>query len=289
MDTLHQKIGRDQNFPAGEGLDNRAVIPDAAAEALMRLGHEDVAKEFLLWFADYQFANGKVPCCVDERGADPVPEHDSPGELIFLVAEVYRYTGDRRLLEEMWPRIEAAMRYLESLRQSGRTDANLTPATRAFYGLLPASISHEGYAAKPMHSYWDDFWALKGYHSAIAIASALGRHDPGQTSAEARHEIRDVLDAPLRHATAAHGIPHLPGAAELGDFEDLDPLAAQHAAHGPVHTLLSGEVLDRVGDLLGRHEPADAAEPQQLRHRVELAQAVRQGAGTSRWFGLGSR
>ena len=62
-------------------------------------------------------------------------------------------------------------RYLETLRQSERTDANLTPATRAFYGLLPASISHEGYAAKPMHSYWDDFWGLKGYDGAIAIAN----------------------------------------------------------------------------------------------------------------------
>ena len=39
---------------------------------------------------------------------------------------------------------------------------------RAFYGLLPASISHEGYSAKPMHSYWDDFWALKGYDGAVA-------------------------------------------------------------------------------------------------------------------------
>ena len=32
----------------------------------------------------YQFANGKVPCCVDRRGADPVPENDSAGEFLFL-------------------------------------------------------------------------------------------------------------------------------------------------------------------------------------------------------------
>ena len=45
----------------------------------------EVAKEFLLWYADYQFANGKIPCCVDVRGADPVPENDSGGEFLFLV------------------------------------------------------------------------------------------------------------------------------------------------------------------------------------------------------------
>src|SRR5205085_1392282 len=82
-----------------------------------------------------------------------------------IATEVYRYTGDRALLERMWPHVSAAARYLETLRQSERTAANLTPDTRALYGLLPASISHEGYAAKPMHSYWDDFWGLKGYDS----------------------------------------------------------------------------------------------------------------------------
>jgi len=56
-----------------------------------------------------------VPCCVDERGRDPVPEHDSPGELVFLAAETYRYTGDRRLLEDVWPHVERSMAYLESL------------------------------------------------------------------------------------------------------------------------------------------------------------------------------
>ena len=35
-------------------------------------------------------------------------------------------------------------------------------AKRLFFGLLPESISHEGYSSKPMHSYWDDFFALQG-------------------------------------------------------------------------------------------------------------------------------
>ena len=222
----------------------RSWIRDGAmiAESLLRVGHAGVAADYLRWYARYQFANGKVPCCVDERGADPVPEHDSAGELIFLAAEVYRYTNDHRLLEEMWPHVEAAARYLESLRQSERTDANLTPATRAFYGLLPASISHEGYSAKPMHSYWDDFWALKGYNGAIAIATALRRRDAASRLEMQREEFRIDLAASLRHATAAHAIAYLPGSAELGDFDPTSSTIAIAPA-GELHRLPADLIL----------------------------------------------
>ena len=216
----------------------RSWIRDGAmmAESLLRAGHADVAAAYLRWYAPHQFDNGKVPCCVDERGADPVPEHDSPGELIFLAAEVFRYTNDRQLLQDMWPHVEAAARYLEGLRQSERTDANLRPETRAFYGLLPPSISHEGYSAKPMHSYWDDFWALKGYAGAIAMATAVDRPEAARQLEAQRDEFRADLAASLRHAVAAHGIAYLPGAAELGDFDPTSTTIAITPA-GELHRL----------------------------------------------------
>jgi hypothetical protein len=220
----------------------RSWIRDGAmmAESLLRLGHGDVAGDYLRWYAPRQFASGKVPCCVDERGADPVPEHDSPGQLIFLAAELYRYTKDTPLLEQMWPHVEAAVRYLESLRLSERTEVNLAPDRRALYGLLPASISHEGYAAKPMHSYWDDFWALKGYQGAITIATALGHQDAARRFEAARAEFRADVAASLRHAVAAHGIDYLPGCAELGDFDPtsstiaIAPLGELHRLPAPL-------------------------------------------------------
>ena len=216
----------------------RSWIRDGAmiAEALLRVGHAGEAADYLRWYAPYQFANGKVPCCVDVRGADPVPENDSPGELMFLASEVHRYTSDRQLLEEMWPHVEAAARYLESLRQSERTEANLIPARRAFYGLLPASISHEGYSAKPMHSYWDDFWALKGYEAAVAIATTLGRRDAASRLEAQRDEFRGDLLASLRQTAAAHGIAYLPGSAELGDFDPASSTIAIAPA-GELHRL----------------------------------------------------
>jgi hypothetical protein len=76
----------------------RSWIRDGAltSAALLRLGQERVVREFIEWFAPYQYENGKVPCCVDHRGADPVPEHDSHGQLIYLIAEYFRYTATRR-------------------------------------------------------------------------------------------------------------------------------------------------------------------------------------------------
>jgi hypothetical protein len=110
------------------------------------------------------------------------------------------------------------------------------PATRAFYGLLPASISHEGYSAKPMHSYWDDFWGLKGYHGAVAMAAALGHGGARSRLEKQRDEFWLDLDASLRHATVAHGIAYLPGAAELGDFDPTSSTIAI-APGGELHRL----------------------------------------------------
>ncbi len=69
---------------------SRSWIRDGAltSAALLRLGHDSVARDFLTWFAPFQFDDGKVPCCVDRRGADPVPENDSHGELLYLAGRV---------------------------------------------------------------------------------------------------------------------------------------------------------------------------------------------------------
>ncbi|MEO5626096.1 MAG: coagulation factor 5/8 type domain-containing protein, partial [Dokdonella sp.] len=199
----------------------RSWIRDGAmmSEALLRFGRADVARDYLTWYAPYQFGNGKVPCCVDARGADPVPENDSHGELIHLVNEVFRYSGDRALLAAMWPHVDAAARYMDTLRASERTKANQVPGREAFFGLMPASISHEGYSAKPMHSYWDDFWALTGYKNAVDIATALGKHEDAARLTRPRDEFRLDLFASMRKSVDAHRIDYLPGCAELGDFD----------------------------------------------------------------------
>src|SRR3546814_4967875 len=89
-----------------------------------------------LWYAPYQFDDGMVPCCVDDRGSDPVPENDSHGELIFNIAELYRYDGDKAFLAKMWPHVLGAFEYMEKQRLSERTEENraLNPAFYGQYG-----------------------------------------------------------------------------------------------------------------------------------------------------------
>ena len=199
----------------------RSWVRDGAmmVAGLLRLGEVDAAREFTEWYAGHLFANGKVPCCVDARGADPVAENDSHGQFIDAVAQLWRHTQDRAMLERLWPKVDAAARYMEQLRQSERTPQNRQPGREAFYGLMPASISHEGYSAKPMHSYWDDFWALAGYKDAVQLATALGLADRAAELAAQRDQFQAELAASLKTAIAQHRIDYLPGAAELGDFD----------------------------------------------------------------------
>jgi hypothetical protein len=189
------------------------------SDALLRLGHADVARDYFDWYAPYQFASGKVPCCVDARGADPVPENDSHGELIFLVAEYWRFTHDTALVRRMWPHVARAAAYIDSLRHSRMTSEYETGEKRAYYGLVPQSISHEGYSAKPMHSYWDDTFAYRGLADAAALAGVLGRDADVARWAAARDEFRRDLVASYRLAMAMHRIDFLPGSVELGDFD----------------------------------------------------------------------
>ncbi|HZL85260.1 MAG TPA: discoidin domain-containing protein [Candidatus Krumholzibacteria bacterium] len=199
----------------------RSWIRDGAltSSALLRVGHADAARDFLAWFAPHQYANGKVPCVVDSRGADPTPEHDSTGEFIFLATEVLRMSGDRALAERLWPRVLAGAAYLDSLRSTRRTADYQTPANRHFFGLLPPSISHEGYSAKPMHSYWDDFWAVRGFRDAVFLAEALGRSGDRDRLVASRDEFEHDVAASVMAAIAHHRIDYVPGCADMGDFD----------------------------------------------------------------------
>ncbi|HEX4963057.1 MAG TPA: discoidin domain-containing protein [Thermoanaerobaculia bacterium] len=199
----------------------RAWIRDGAliSSALLRAGHPNEVRQFTEWFAPYQFPSGKVPCCVDSRGADPVPENDSHGEFIFLVAEYWRYTGDRSVIESVWPHVEKAVAYLDELRRQRRTDEYRQADKIKFFGLLPESISHEGYSAHPVHSYWDDFFALKGLKDAVELAAALGKTAEAARWAASRDEFRTDLYASLSRVIAGAGIDYVPGSADLADYD----------------------------------------------------------------------
>ncbi|HLK11125.1 MAG TPA: discoidin domain-containing protein [Candidatus Binatia bacterium] len=220
----------------------RSWIRDGAlmATALLETGFPDVVRDFLRWYAAYQFPDGKVPCCVDRRGADPVPEHDSPGAFVYAIAEYYRFTHDVGLVNDLWPQVVHAVEYLEGLRKRRLTEEYRAPDKQAFYGLLPESISHEGYSAHPVHSYWDDFFALRGLTDAAMLAVAVGDDGHAAKFAALRDAFRQTLGASIARTLVDRGIDYVPGSVELGDFD-------------PTSTAIA---LTPGGDLDGLPEPA---------------------------------
>ncbi len=206
----------------------RSWIRDGALTgvALLRLGEIDAARDFAEWFAKFQSPDGTVPCCVDKRGADSVPEHDSHGELVHLITEVYRYGKDRAWAEKMLPVVARAVDHIETLRQSRRTE---DWKGKDAFGLLPESISHEGYSAKAVHSYWDDFFAYRGLDDAADLAQALEHEDLAAKWGARRDEFRIDLLASIEHTRERAKIEYIPGSEDLADFDStattiaLDP------------------------------------------------------------------
>ena len=199
----------------------RSWIRDGAvtAGALLDVGFPQEVHDFIRWFARYQQPNGKVPCCVDWRGADPVPEHDSGGEFVYTIAEYYRHTRDVGLVHDLWPNVVRAVEYLDSLRQQRLGDEYRRPDKLPYFGLLPESISHEGYSARPVHSYWDDFWALRGLKDAVFLAGVVGDDARATSFAALRDDFRRDLYASIARTMADHGIDYVPASVELGDFD----------------------------------------------------------------------
>lgn len=206
----------------------RSWVRDGAvmATALLHLGRKREACEFVRWYATHQRDDGNVPCVVDRSGPDWLPEHDSHGELIFTVMECFRFTKDRAFLAEMWPAVTKAVAYLEVLRAQRLSVEYEQPELRARYGLLPESVSHEGYLAHPVHAYWDDFWALQGYRDAAAMAEILGETREARRLAEIGDAFRTAIRASLELTIRDRKIPYVPGSVEWADF---DPTATSNA------------------------------------------------------------
>ncbi len=199
----------------------RSWIRDGAmtSTALLEMGLPDPVRDFLPWYAGFQFPNGQIPCAIDRYGADPLPEHDSNGEFLYALAEYYRYTHDVGLVYRLWPHAVAALDYLERLRAERLTAEYESGPQRIFRGLLPESISHEGYAQRPVHSYWDDFYALRGLKDAVLLARVVD--DPAVARRAAA--LRDGLQADLHASIAAvmeqRALDYIPASADLGDFD----------------------------------------------------------------------
>jgi hypothetical protein len=217
-------INRDNaGIQPGSRSYERSWIRDGAltSSALLKSGIVPEVKEFIDWYTNYQYKNGKVPCVVDSRGPDPVPENDSQGELIYLIREYFNFTKDTAFLRSKNKNVLKAVSYIESQIAERSTDhfKNGNDSVRAYLGLVPESISHEGYSAKPMHSYWDDFFTLKGLKDAVEIQKILGEKESYERIKKVRDTFSENLYNSIQLAMKTRKINYIPGCVELGDFD----------------------------------------------------------------------
>jgi F5/8 type C domain len=194
----------------------RSWIRDGAmmSAALLRMGHAEEVREFICWYAPHQRADGFVPCCIDNEGVDWLVEHDSHGQLLALIADYHRFTSDDRLVEDSWPFVVKAVGCIEGLLGED--------------GLLPISVSHEGYLAQPVHSYWDDFWALRGLRDAVHMARALGHEDCAVHWEPLTKRLASALFASIEATRSQRKLDFIPGSIEWADF---DPTATANALY----------------------------------------------------------
>lgn len=201
----------------------RSWIRDGAltSSALLKSGISEEVKDFINWYSSYVYKNGKVPCVVDSRGPDPVPENDSHGELIYLIREYFNFTHDTAFLESKNQIVLHVVDYIAELISQRSTDFYTygNDSVRALYGLVPESISHEGYSAKPMHSYWDNFFIMKGLKDAAEIQRVLGHPSEYEKVSKLRDVFKENLYNSLQLTFKNHNINYIPGCAELGDFD----------------------------------------------------------------------
>jgi hypothetical protein len=196
--------------------------------AFLQMGLSDEVRAYLDWYATYQYPDGKIPAVVEARGPEPTPEHDSHGQFIYAILQYFRFTHDTTWLRGKWDAVSRTVRYIQSLRAQRKTALyrNGTPEQQACYGLVPESISHEGYSWKPQHSYWDDFFVARGLKDAVTIAAVLGMKDEEREFAAERDDFRADVSRSIRRAMGLKGISFVPGCVELGDFSGLSTTIA---------------------------------------------------------------
>ena len=211
---------------AGPRNYNRSFIRDGAATAaiLARMGMAKTARDYLHWYADHAVHdNGLVSPILNNDGSVNTGfgsdiEYDSQGEFIWLVAEIARLDGDAASVRDYLPKVRLALQFLKELRDRTLVPGYMAdrPAPERFRGIIAPSISHEGYST-PTHSYWDDYWALKGWHDGAWLAEQWGDRELAKFAREQYAALRDSVAASIRATMAWKGSDYIPAAADLGD------------------------------------------------------------------------
>lgn len=268
--AAHILINRDgPAIQPGPRRYTRSWIRDCVimGSALAKAGLPHALREFLTWFVQFQRDSGEIPCVVDRDGVDDLVEHDSHGQFLWGLREVFRDDGDASFIESMRGPAFLAAEHLIALREERMTEKYRMPEHQECFGLLPESASHEGYLAHPVHSYWDDFWGITGLEAAADLAEVLGDN----LTAERWHKVAktfcdDVLRS-IEKVIESRELDYIPGSVEWADFDptatanaiamlDFADALPQHALNQMMVKYLDGFHRKRSGQMIWKNYSA---------------------------------
>ncbi|RYG14272.1 MAG: discoidin domain-containing protein [Burkholderiales bacterium] len=221
---------------------DRSFIRDGQATAaiLLRMGQAEVARDYLRWYAAHAVrANGLVSPIINDDGSNNTGfgsdiEYDSQGQFVSLVADIARLDGGAATVRQYQPEVKRALQFTQALRERTMVPGYMADreAPERFHGIIAPSISHEGYNA-PTHSYWDDYWALKGWHDGAWLAEQWGDTETAAWAREQYAALRGSMAASILATMKWKGADFIPAAADLGDGDPtsvsiaLDPTGQQ--------------------------------------------------------------
>ncbi|MEW5977564.1 MAG: hypothetical protein AB1898_17360 [Acidobacteriota bacterium] len=163
--------------------------------ALDKLGYHQQVEQKLLAFSQRQDSEGYF--------AFQEGEWDANGLALWSMVQHFRLTGNRELLDHLYPAIARGAEWIERKRHESR----LQP--EGYQGLLPAGISAEHLGSHD-HYYWDNFWGVAGLHAASEAAKTLNRHNEADRLARWCQTYRADVEHSLLASAGKTGVNFLP-------------------------------------------------------------------------------
>jgi hypothetical protein len=209
---------------------NHSWMRDGAmtSVALLRMSYIKEVKSWLDAVTPHITADGYVPYIFFE-GGNPIGfnpdktgegvEYDAQGEYVFALRQYVDFSGDYDYLEYAYPKAVKALEFSRQLRRERMTaEYRNDPAKQAYYGIIPLSNSHEGYYPAK-HSYWDDFWVLRGFKDGLYLAKLMDDKENAGWIEQEITDFRKDLYASIDKVIKENNIDYIPGCVELADFD----------------------------------------------------------------------
>jgi|GEM_PF-704128 hypothetical protein len=224
MDCLRAQVGwlLGRRAAAGERMETTV----GRVAALLRAGQADAAREWIERVAAGMHTNGWVPERLASGGAPAAAEftgrHAQQGQFAFMAMDYYRFTQDAAFLQELYPRLVAALRWLERLREETEKTEWQLGADEGFLveGLLPPTPARDGRDGGPaLHRYADQYWALLGWKEVRAAAARLGRDDDAVWADANYRALRSSVRRSLRARMDLTEASWIPATAEESRFD----------------------------------------------------------------------